>query len=169
MYLNPVGVMYVFSPAVSAMAADPILGEFKSMLMGIDLCENYIRQEQVESRHALLAIQAAEYLDSNINTFVSIEDIANEFHICRNHFTRIFSEFWHCSPQQYQIHLRIPRAKNMLEKTDNTMVEIASELGYADHYFFSRQFSQQTGMSPGSYRKTVRNKKSIDDKEVKND
>ncbi len=131
---------------------------FKSMLMGIDLCENYIHHEHVESRNALLAIQAAEYLSEHNKTFISIDDVAGYFHICRNDFTRFFTEFWHCTPQQFQILQRMQQAKKLLEQTDNTLAEIAEELGYADHYFFSRQFKQQTGMTPGNYRKSMINK-----------
>ena len=29
---------------------------------------------------------------------------------------------------------------------------IAAELGYADHYFFARQFKQKTGVTPGKFR-----------------
>ena len=131
---------------------------FKSMLMGIDLCENYIHLEHVESRNALLAIQAAEYLSEHNKSFISIDDVASYFHICRNNFTRFFTKFWHCTPQQFQILQRMQLAKNLLEHTDNTLIEIAEELGYADHYFFSRQFKQQTGMTPGNYRKSIKDK-----------
>ena len=133
---------------------------FKSMLMGIDLCESYIHLERsMESRNALMAIQAAEYLSEHFKTSTPIEKVAGRFNICHNDFTRFFTEFWHCTPQQYQILQRMQHAKGMLEHTDDTLSEIAHELGYADHYFFSRQFRQQIGMTPGNYRKMMKNKK----------
>ncbi len=142
---------------------------FKSMLMGIDLCENYLHHEQVESRNALLAIQAAEYLSEHNKTFISINDVAGYFHICHNDFTRFFTEFWHCTPQQFQILQRMQQAKNLLEHTDNTLAEIAEQLGYADHYFFSRQFKQQTGMTPGNYRKSIKDKLTLTEQGIEND
>ena len=44
------------------------------------------------------------------------------------------------------------QAKHLLESTDLSISSIAMELGYADHYFFARQFKQKVGITPGKFR-----------------
>lgn len=43
-------------------------------------------------------------------------------------------------------------AKRLLYYTDRTVKEIAHELGYGDHTYFSRLFRQQVGMTPLAFR-----------------
>ncbi|MBO9659379.1 MAG: helix-turn-helix transcriptional regulator [Chitinophagaceae bacterium] len=46
-------------------------------------------------------------------------------------------------------------AKRMLYYTDATVKEIADELGYDDHAYFTRLFSKMTGASPAKYRAAI--------------
>jgi AraC-like DNA-binding protein len=47
-------------------------------------------------------------------------------------------------------------AKNLLRNTERTLKEIADELGFLDTTSFHRAFKRWTGMTPRSYRKTLR-------------
>ncbi|MGC4030741.1 MAG: helix-turn-helix transcriptional regulator [Tepidisphaeraceae bacterium] len=58
------------------------------------------------------------------------------------------------SPHQYVIGLRVATAREMLLKTDLPVKEIARRLGYADVFYFGRQFKRQTGVSPALFRKS---------------
>ena len=125
----------------------------KSMLMGIELCDAITRVNNTSGKTNMIAIQAAEYLSDELHNVRSIQDIARHFGLSRNHFTRIFTGFWHMTPQDYLITQRIRRAKNLLVNSDSSIEEIADSLGYSDCFFFSRQFKEKTGMSPGAYRR----------------
>ena len=124
----------------------------KSMLMGIDLCDTLAHPDNIPSKTNMIAIQAAEYLSDEQHNFRSIQNVAKHFSLSRNHFTRIFTDFWHISPQDYQIAQRIRRARQLLSSTNSSLSEIANQLGYSDRFFFSRQFKEKTGLSPGIYR-----------------
>ena len=45
------------------------------------------------------------------------------------------------------------RANNLLLETDRSITEIADALGYNDIYSFSRQFKNDCGLSPQSWRR----------------
>jgi AraC-like DNA-binding protein len=49
---------------------------------------------------------------------------------------------------------RIDRARHLLGEGELSLKQIAVELGYNDVYFFSNQFKQLAGVSPGAYRKS---------------
>ncbi|MBQ9337475.1 MAG: helix-turn-helix transcriptional regulator [Lentisphaeria bacterium] len=124
----------------------------RSMLMGIDLCSGLTGSGGTSADAGLIAVQAAEYLDDPHHLFLPIQAVAKHFSLSRNRFTQIFSAFWHISPQDYQIEKRIARAKQLLRFSDFTLSGIAGSLGYSDRFFFSRQFKEKTGMSPGEFR-----------------
>lgn len=132
----------------------------KSMLMGIDLCDQLTHPDAASVQTNMIAIQAAEFLADGKHNFIPIQRAARKFSLSRNRFTRIFSDFWHVTPQDYLIEQRIRQAKHLLAYSDSTLDEIAGLLGYSDRFFFARQFKQKTGISPGCYR--LQNRSSAD-------
>lgn len=54
---------------------------------------------------------------------------------------------------RYVLQQRVARARQLLGDTDLSIKAVASELGYRDVYFFSRQFADLVGVPPGTYRK----------------
>lgn len=55
---------------------------------------------------------------------------------------------------EYVIGRRIARARVLLVETDLSLSAIAERLGYDSVFFFSRQFKQQAGVTPGEYRRS---------------
>lgn len=106
-------------------------------------------------RNSDTARQAAWFLDEVTDRITPVTELARKFHLSRNQFTRKFRSFWGISPLEYQIRNRINQAKYLLNSTDLSIRDIAAELGYADHYFFARQFKQRTGITPGQFREST--------------
>ena len=55
--------------------------------------------------------------------------------------------------REYLQNVRMKKASEMLEKTDKTIAEIASLVGYSDPAFFYRLFKKTMSMAPQEYRK----------------
>ena len=104
--------------------------------------------------HSDIAEDAAQYLDEVIGQIIPVAELAGKFHLSRNQITRIFTSYWGITPQNYQINSRINQAKYLLCNTRLSIRSIAAELGYADPYFFARQFRQKTGVPPGQFRES---------------
>jgi transcriptional regulator GlxA family with amidase domain len=83
----------------------------------------------------------------------TLDDMARQAHLSRAQFTRRFRAAFRASPAQFVIQTRIDRARQLLLETDMTLDQIARALGYADAYFFARQFKQTTGQNPGALRR----------------
>lgn len=48
--------------------------------------------------------------------------------------------------------LRVNRARELLESTNQPCAEIAYDLGFADQSYFIKQFREMTGTTPARYR-----------------
>lgn len=54
----------------------------------------------------------------------------------------------------YIRYLRLNQAKNLLKETDWPISQVAYQVGFQDHSYFSRAFAKEFGMPPRTYRKT---------------
>jgi len=81
-----------------------------------------------------------------------VADLAKETGLGVAHFSRVFRRITGQSPKEFLLRIRLARAQHFLRETSMTVSEIADRLGYADVFFFSRQFKQKTGLSPLAYR-----------------
>ena len=65
--------------------------------------------------------------------------------------SRIFSAIEGRTIEKYHIAARIEKVKELLSYNDMPLKEIAYRLGYSSVAFLSRQFKQETGMTPTDY------------------
>jgi len=84
--------------------------------------------------------------------FANTSDLAAAVGLSRAHYSRCFKRITGLPPNRFLVEQRMRRACNLLTERNWTLEAIAAELGYSDVYFFSRQFKQVVGRSPGSYR-----------------
>jgi len=82
----------------------------------------------------------------------SVQNMADRLNLCRNHFTRIFRTFKNCSPIEFITRTRIDAVKHLLASSHYTLGEIMEMTGYKSFSFFSRQFKEQTGITPSKFR-----------------
>jgi AraC-like DNA-binding protein len=67
-------------------------------------------------------------------------------------FRKMFKQYTGISPAQYQIQLRIMRAKELLMTTDLNITEIAYQLNFEDGGCFSTFFKNKEGITPSEFR-----------------
>jgi AraC family transcriptional regulator, arabinose operon regulatory protein len=77
------------------------------------------------------------------------------------HFSRRFRTLTGKSPNRFLVERRIERAGRLLTDSPLRIGEIAEALGYADVYFFSRQFRKETGLTPTAWRRRNRGSQCI--------
>ncbi len=74
----------------------------------------------------------------------------------RRNFLRAFESTMGFPPITYLIRLRIRQACKLLQRSDQSITEIAMAVGFSDSNYFSRQFRMLTGSSPREYRNRQR-------------
>lgn len=96
---------------------------------------------------------AAEFLREHVADRVSVSDLAARARLSPSHFATLFTRRTGIPVLQYQTQLRMARARVLLDTTDLAVGHVASEVGYADSFYFSRQFKQAHGLTPRDYRR----------------
>lgn len=100
--------------------------------------------------HARLLIRA------NLGTGISPQDIAVQLKISYSRFRKLFKEYTGIAPVQYQIQLKLEKAKEELINTTKSVKEIAFELNFESSQYFSNQFKEKTNLTPVEFRKGFR-------------
>ncbi|MFJ7063067.1 helix-turn-helix domain-containing protein [Streptomyces microflavus] len=94
-----------------------------------------------------------EYVDRNITERPHASDLARVAGLSPDYFTRVFRRTFGMPPREWVVRRRIQRAAVLLDQGDNKSVaQVATALGYADSFLFSRQFKAVMGLPPQSYR-----------------
>ena len=105
-----------------------------------------IETKEISYSRAKLA-QSVEYMKSNFDESLKLENLANISELSKYHFLRKFKEEFNMTPHAYLLQIRIQKAKNML-KQNKTLCDIALSCGFSDQSHFTRVFNKIYGMSP---------------------
>lgn len=101
-------------------------------------------------------LDALTYINCTYTQPVHLADIAKIAYMSERSYTRFFQEILGMSPVEYITLLRIRRAKVLLRGTDRILLDIAESCGFSNSAHLHRTFKQQTGLSPGEYRKLTK-------------
>lgn len=131
-----------YQPLVSG-AAIYMLGQLysgskqTSVFQGVD--------EQIVN-HARMIIRA------NLETPLSPQGVADGLQISYSRFRKLFKEYTGMAPVQYQIQLKLERAKEELVNTSKPIKEIAYGLNFESTQYFSNLFKKKTKLTPIEFR-----------------
>ena len=108
----------------------------------------------VNTLHGLKRFEAVlEYIQEYLDTPITISQLANRANLNPTYFSNLFSKLIGTPPLQYINKRRIEKAQELLLGTDETLYQIAQQVGFSDEYYFSRLFKKIVGISPDHYRK----------------
>ena len=93
------------------------------------------------------------YIDNNIGEKLTLPSLAKKCFYNPSYFSRIFKEKFGVSPVEYINRKRVCRAEELLGKTDMTVDEISSTVGFSDRHAFYDAFKKYNGGVPSEYRR----------------
>jgi AraC family transcriptional regulator len=91
---------------------------------------------------------AKEYLEANYNTDLKVNELAKVATMSDFHFSRMFKQVFGYAPYQYQVKLRMEKARQLLNKRAGLVQDIGLAVGYSDIYTFSKAFKRYFGLYP---------------------
>jgi AraC-like DNA-binding protein len=81
------------------------------------------------------------------------EALARVAFLSRSTFAERFTHQLGCPPMTYLTRWRMALASRRLAETNDTLAQIASEIGYESESTFSRAFTRERGCAPGEWRR----------------
>lgn len=100
------------------------------------------------------------YAEKHYNEDITLKQIAEkELFMNQNYLSHLFVEKQGISFSAYLRQIRIGRARDLLEKGDYSVTEVATMVGYNDTSQFIRIFKQETGMTPKKYGSFLKDRK----------
>lgn len=100
-------------------------------------------------RPAIRRVQT--FVEEHAGEALSLDRLAQEAHLSKHHFARVFREQTGTTPWAYVREARLQRAKDLLRK-DCPFAEVALRTGFYDQSHFTKIFKEAEGQTPGAYR-----------------
>jgi AraC family transcriptional regulator len=99
---------------------------------------------------------AIDYMASHLDQNISLAELARTSNRSPSHLSRLFGIQMGVPPHRYLIQMRVSKARQLLEKTNIPIAEIAAICGFSHQEHLTRLFRRYHGVSPGAYRQTVK-------------
>jgi AraC-like DNA-binding protein len=83
-----------------------------------------------------------------------VSELADIAGMSPSHFNRVFRSAVGASPIDWLRHYRIAQAKRRLIESLDPIKDVARQVGYADQFYFSKDFKRFTNLTPTAFRET---------------
>ena len=98
-----------------------------------------------------------KYVTENMgNPDLKIDDIAEAMGMSRSVLYAKIKQSVSMTPIDFVRHIRIMRASELLQQTDDTLASISFEVGFSDPKYFSKVFKKEMGIVPSEYRERTK-------------
>jgi len=113
------------------------------------------------SRPAELSMRFKKLLNENIRAYKSPSDYADMLHISEPYLNEALKKITGSSVSFWIKYKIMIEAKRLLCFSDLTVKQIANDLGFENHSYFSRFFNKETGMTALTFRNRVKDPNNV--------
>lgn len=115
-------------------------------------------EQRIPLKHLIgsLSVQlmsAVQLMEANIREPINQTDLAAYMGLSTRQLQRLFKQYLSCSPSRYYLQLRLQRAKNLLQQTSLSIIEVTAESGFISVSHFSKSYKIYFGYPPSIERK----------------
>lgn len=144
--------------AFLSVRADMVSMKEQEQKTGLICMEQFLRcglqgMEEGQEKKSKLVRKALEYIRNHYAEDISSTAIAEVLHVSDGYLRTVFKKELACTIKEYILQYRIEKSKELLLKDEKKIYEIAAGCGFMSSQHFSRVFRQETGMTPGEYKK----------------
>lgn len=86
----------------------------------------------------------------------TLEQAAQKCHLSPSYFSRVFKKHFRVAYSDYLIQHKLYNAARLLGQSDNSVTELAYELGFSSPSYFIKQFKKHFKLTPHQYRHHIR-------------
>jgi AraC-like DNA-binding protein len=102
-----------------------------------------------------LVFDIKKYIDTNINTNLTLEMLSKEFLVTPFYIIKIFKQEFGFTPYQYILNAKINLSKKLISH-NNSIAEVALECGFNDQSHLYKYFKQVFSITPKEYQKSIK-------------
>ncbi len=125
--------------------------------IGQRLIEDGDREEEDTESDRLLQ-NVVSYVSENYNQNISLKSLGEHFYINNVYLGQIFKRKYGVAFRDYLNRIRIEKAAELLEETDDMIYIIAKKVGFGNADYFVNKFLQEKGITPRKYRVEMQKK-----------
>lgn len=127
--------------------------EFTRWLLSASLRINQAMNQERDNTMKQVIQRAREYIMDNYrDPELSVEKICRQLHMSPAYFSTMFKKETGQAYIAYLTQVRLDKAVELLNKTDDKTYVIAAEVGYQEQNYFSYVFKKRFGVSPTKFR-----------------
>ena len=125
----------------------------------------FIKQKDLKTEKLIRKVTKNQYIDflntlgyieKNLTDDIDLGNLASSACLSKYHFCRLFKKRLGISPMKFVTFMKIEKAKKLIQKDDITISAVAIHVGFNDLSNFINQFKKFTGMTPYSYKKSLK-------------
>jgi AraC family transcriptional regulator of adaptative response / methylphosphotriester-DNA alkyltransferase methyltransferase len=105
---------------------------------------------------ARLAFDVKQIIRKSYSTTITLDYLSEKMVISPFHLQRVFKRMTGMTPAAFLHEIRVSKAKQLLQESNLTMIEIAKLIGFHSSSHFSMVFKKYVNMSPKQYREYVK-------------
>ena len=112
-------------------------------------------------KHIDIIFRAIEYVKHNYMKKVSLEEVSSHVFLSPSYFSKVFKDEMKYNFNTYLNKIRIEMSKKLLMDEKIPLVDVSNLVGYEDQSYYTKVFKKMTGSSPGKYRESRGQPKSL--------
>ncbi len=121
--------------------------------LGVKLLEARLPLKNAESAAYTKYQQCRRLIQENSRRLRTLQEVAQECHLDTAYLCRLFRRYDHQSPYQFLMRQKMNEAASQLQPPGVLVKNVASDLGFANPFHFSRVFKSIFGISPDAFRR----------------
>ncbi|MCM3626834.1 helix-turn-helix domain-containing protein [Paenibacillus glycanilyticus] len=131
------------------------LPEMKELLSDylIQVYETYVAMSQTKGYKTMITEIRAYIQENFADPDLSLKHLSDRFEISGKYASHLFKLEYDMKFVDFLVQLRMQQAERLLAETEDTVQNIALQVGYANSITFGRVFKRLTGVTPGEFRK----------------
>ncbi|MCC8027338.1 MAG: response regulator [Clostridium sp.] len=127
--------------------------DFSKWLLSVALHMNQAMNQERDNTMKQVIQKAKEFIMENYqDPELSVEKICRQLHMSPAYFSTMFKKETGQTYIAYLTQVRLDKAVELLNKTDDKTYVIAAKVGYQDQNYFSYVFKKRLGVSPTKFR-----------------
>ena len=117
--------------------------------------EEEAKEEPENAAGSFIVKNALSFMEENYAERLKLADVADHVYVSQWHLSKLLNKFTGQNFSELLNHVRMEKAKALLDDPSLRISDIAEEVGFLDMAHFSRVFKKLAGVSANEYRNTM--------------